>query len=320
MDFKKLYQDIILVSVNLFKIMIPTLILVKICQELGVDKWLADVMSPLMSLMDLPAELAIILTTTMLTNPYAGLIVASSIEEMASLTVGQMSILGLFMLLTHSLPIEVMISRRTGVRARVTLLVRVGGGFICCIAVAMILKSTGWLQEPAVMAIGEFTVKDGLGHWLWGQFLSLVMIQAIIIILLTFLEILRLIKVEALIKWMLSPFLRMIGIGERASTIAIVGVTLGLGFGGGLLIKDVETGTISKKDVFGVVCLINLLHSVFEDTAIILLMGPSLTVVLGFRFIFAMVMTFIILSALRRLPDTFWHRHLTNQNIPLQAG
>ena len=320
MDFKKLYQDIILVSVNLFKIMIPTLILVKICQELGVDKWLADVMSPLMSLMDLPAELAIILTTTMLTNPYAGLIVASSIEEMASLTVGQMSILGLFMLLTHSLPIEVMISRRTGVRARVTLLVRVGGGFICCIALAMILKSTGWLQEPAVMAIGEFTVKDGLGHWLWGQFLSLVMIQAIIIILLTFLEILRLIKVEALIKWMLSPFLRMIGIGERASTIAIVGVTLGLGFGGGLLIKDVETGTISKKDVFGVVCLINLLHSVFEDTAIILLMGPSLTVVLGFRFIFAMVMTFIILSALRRLPDTFWHRHLTNQNIPLQAG
>ena len=320
MDFKKLYQDIILVSVNLFKIMIPTLILVKICQEFGVDLWLADVMGPLMSLMDLPAELAIILTTTMLTNPYAGLIVASSIDEMALLSVGQMSILGLFMLLTHSLPIEVMISRRTGVRARVTLLVRIGGGFICCISLAMILKATGWLQEPAIMAIGEFTVKDDFASWLWGQLLSLVMIQIIIIILLTFLEILRLIKVEALIKWMLSPLLRMIGIGERASTIAIVGVTLGLGFGGGLLIKDVETGTISKKDVFGVVCLINLLHSVFEDTAIILLMGPSLTVVLGFRFIFAIAMTFIILGALRRLPDPIWHRYLTNHNIPKSAG
>ena len=36
------------------------------------------------------------------------------------------------------------------------------------------------------------------------------------------------------------------------STIAIVGVTLGLGFGGGLLIKDVETGEIPKEDVFGI--------------------------------------------------------------------
>ena len=320
MDFKKLYHDIILVSVNLFKIMIPTLILVKICQEFGVDLWLADVMGPVMSLMDLPAELAIILTTTMLTNPYAGLIVAASIPQMADLSVGQMSILGLFMLLTHSLPIEVMISRRTGVRARVTLLVRIGGGFICCIALALILKATGWLQAPAVMAIPEFTVKEGLGNWLWGQLLSLVMIQIIIIILLTFLEILRLIKVEALIKWMLSPLLRMIGIGDRASTIAIVGITLGLGFGGGLLIKDVETGTISKRDVFGVVCLINLLHSVFEDTAIVLLMGPSLLVVLGFRFLFAILLTFIILASLRRLPDEIWHRYLTNHNIPKEAG
>ena len=153
MDFKKLYHDIILVSVNLFKIMIPTLILVKICQEFGVDLWLADVMGPVMSLMDLPAELAIILTTTMLTNPYAGLIVAASIPQMADLSVGQMSILGLFMLLTHSLPIEVMISRRTGVRARVTLLVRIGGGFISCSALPLILTATGWLQARALMAI-----------------------------------------------------------------------------------------------------------------------------------------------------------------------
>ena len=146
------------------------------------------------------------------------------------------------------------------------------------------------------------------------------MIQIIIIILLTFLEILRLIKVEALIKWMPSPLLRMIGIGDRASTLAIVGITLGLGFGGGLLIKDVETGTISKRDVFGVVCLINLLHSVFEDTAIVLLMGPSLLVVLGFRFLFAILLTFIILASLRRLPDEIWHRYLTNHNIPKEAG
>ena len=79
MDFRKLVSDIIIVSWNLFKIMIPTLIIVKMCQEVGADIWLAELMRPIMGVMSLPAELAIILTTTMLTNPYAGIIVAASI-------------------------------------------------------------------------------------------------------------------------------------------------------------------------------------------------------------------------------------------------
>ena len=72
--------------------MIPTLLVVKLCQDIGADMWLADLMRPIMGVMSLPAELAIILTTTMLTNPYAGIIVAASIPEMANLNVGQMSI------------------------------------------------------------------------------------------------------------------------------------------------------------------------------------------------------------------------------------
>ena len=38
------------------------------------------------------------------------------------------------------------------------------------------------------------------------------------------------------------------GVGDKAATIAVVGVTLGLGFGGGLLIK-VSSGNIPKEDV-----------------------------------------------------------------------
>ena len=40
------------------------------------------------------------------------------------------------------------------------------------------------------------------------------------------------------------------GVGDKAATIAVVGVTLGLGFGGGLLIKEVSSGNIPKEDVF----------------------------------------------------------------------
>ena len=320
MDFGKLYSDIITVSWSLFKIMIPTLIVVKLCQEVGADIWLAELMRPLMGLMALPSELAIIMTTTMLTNPYAGLIVAASVPELTGLTIGQISVLALFMLFTHSLPVEVLISRRAGVRARMTLAIRIGGAILACIILAQFCRLTGWLAEPAKMHIPQIVVDESLTGWLQGQVLSLIMIQGIIIVLLFFLEILRLIGVEKLMRMLLAPFLRSMKIGERASTIAIVGVTLGLGFGGGLLIKDVETGEIPKEDVFGILCFINLLHSVFEDTAIVMLLGPSLLVVLGFRFLFSFILIYLVMIVVQRLPERMWFRHLTNHNIPRNAG
>ena len=70
-QIRKTCVDIVDVSVTLFKIMIPTLILVKILEEMGVVLILNEIMAPLTSLMGLPVEMAIVLTTTMLTNPYA---------------------------------------------------------------------------------------------------------------------------------------------------------------------------------------------------------------------------------------------------------
>ena len=65
------------------------------------------------------------------------------------------------------------------------------------------------------------------------------------------------------------------GVGDKAATIAVVGVTLGQS-GGGLLIKGVSSGNIPKEDVFGVLSFLNLSHSVFEDTAVAMLLGPNL--------------------------------------------
>ena len=129
-QIRKTCVDIVDVSFTLFKIMIPTLILVKMLEEIGVVLILNQVMAPLTSLMGLPVEMAIVLTTTMLTNPYAGLIVFSNLPIGVEFTVAQATILASFMLLAHSLPVEVLIARKSGVRARMSLFVRVGGGYM----------------------------------------------------------------------------------------------------------------------------------------------------------------------------------------------
>ena len=63
--------------------------------------------------------------------------------------------------------------------------------------------------------------------------------------------------------------MNFLGVGEKASTIAVVGVTLGIGFGAGLLIKEVKTGKLHYKDVFGIIILIGMLHSIIEDTFVV---------------------------------------------------
>jgi len=51
--------------------------------------------------------------------------------------------------------------------------------------------------------------------------------------------------------------------------LAIVGITLGVSFGGGLLINEAKRGHISPRDIFVAMMLLNLLHSLIEDTLLV---------------------------------------------------
>jgi hypothetical protein len=273
-------------------------------------------MTPLLSVIGLPNQMAIVITTTMLTNPYVGLIVFSNLSISGDFSIAQASILASFMLLTHSLPIEVLISRKSGARARAILTLRIGAAFVLCYFLHTILSMTGWLSDPALTSLPDVSASNTLFEWILSQIKGILFIQLIIIILIFFLELLRIIGVEKLIRIALSPFLRFMGIGDHAATIAIVGVTLGISFGGGLLIKEVESGTIPKKDVFGVLCFINLLHSVFEDTSVAMLLGPSLFIILVVRIIFTVLLVVLLMRIVTLLPDIIWQNFLTNNNIP----
>ena len=100
--FKKIVTDIYIVSWALFKVLIPTLIVVKIAEMAGAVYWLNVAMAPIVTMIGLPADMAIVLTTTMLTNPYAGLMLLSAMPSAASLSVAQTTIIASFMLFAHS--------------------------------------------------------------------------------------------------------------------------------------------------------------------------------------------------------------------------
>ena len=150
---KELSINIYEITYELFKIMIPTLIVVKLLEEFGFVTILNDFFAPLMILLGLPEEISLVFTTTMLTSPYAGLIVFSALPVDMSFTAAQASVLGLLILFTHSLPIEVIICRKAGVRARAMIFIRLGLGIFSCYILNLFFQFTGYMNYPATILL-----------------------------------------------------------------------------------------------------------------------------------------------------------------------
>tara|TARA_B100001250_G_scaffold279462_1_gene241833 strand:+ start:344 stop:1315 length:972 start_codon:yes stop_codon:yes gene_type:complete len=313
---KELAKSSLEITYELFKIMIPTLIVVKILDELGFVEILNNFCAPLMFLLGLPEAISLVFTTSMLTSPYAGLIVFSGLPADMPFTAAQASVLGLLILFTHSLPIEVIICRKAGVRARAMIFIRLGLGILSCYLLNLFFQVTGYMNYPATILLPTLESAPDLFSWGLSQLKGLGMIFIIIIALVIILDFLKYIGVERLIEKALKPFLNFLGVGEKASTIAVVGVTLGIGFGAGLLIKEVKTGKLHYKDVFGVLVLVGMLHSIIEDTAVVSLIGSNIIITLFLRAVLTLCIVYIFMRLGASLTKEFWQKHLTNYNIP----
>ena len=90
----------------------------------------------------------------------------------------------------------------------------------------------------------------------------------------------------------------MLGLSEHTTSITIVGITLGLTYGGGLLIHEANKGELSKMDVFGSISLLAISHSLIEDTLLIMLLGASLSGILYARIIFSIILITLIIMVL----------------------
>ena len=145
------------------------------------------------------------------------------------------------------------------------------------------------------------------------QIKGLIFVQIVIIVLLFLLEFLKMIGIERLIRFVMTPFLRVLGVSQNASTIIVVGLTIGLGFGGGLMIKDVQAGNVEGKDAVNALIFINLFHSLIEDTSLVMLLGPNLVIILFVRAIFVLFIVYLLINLLKITPDWIFKKFVLNE-------
>ena len=316
MFFKKLLQEIKDVVIPLYKILIPFVLIIKILEVTGIVDLVAKAFAPLMGLIGLPSELGIIWVTAIVVNIYAALILFINILPFLDVSVAQITILTVAMLLCHNLLVESAISRSAGVSFLFTSFYRIISAFFVCCILNLIYSKFNYLQEPFVTSFILELPEPGLGVWLKDQILYLFYIFIIVIALVTILEILKVIGIENFLKKILVPPLKFFGISESAMNIIIVGMTIGLQFGGGILIKEVNSAKIDKQSVFLSILMINLVHAIIEDTLLMLAVGGHFSGVIFARIIFGLLISLMMLKTYQ-IFNLFFERYIFNKKLKL---
>lgn len=292
---EKWFSDTNSTFITLMKIMIPAIVLIKILEEIGFIGWLSKFLDPVMNLIGLPGDAGLVWATTLLTGIYAGLVVFFTQTEFNTLSIMQASILGSMMLFGHALLVEGAIAKKVGVNWILTVSLRMVGAFIFGFLVKEICNYFHVLQQKVkINYILEIDVGENLSDWVIEQLYSFIMIYFIIAGLILLLRMMDKSGVNKFIQKALAPMLATIGIGKSAASLTLIGMTVGLSLGGGLLIHEAKNEAMSKKDIFLSMCFISMYHSIIEDTILVLLMGTSFSIIVIFRLLYVLLIMFII--------------------------
>jgi hypothetical protein len=314
MFFKNLFQEIVEVTIPLYKILIPFVFIIKLLEVIGAVDLIVKIFEPLMGLIGLPATLGIIWVTAIVVNIYAALILFVNLLPSIDVSVAQITILTVAMLICHNLAIESAISRSAGVSFLFTVIFRLISAFFICWVLNLIYTYFNYLDQPFVTSFTIDPPQIGLLFWLKDQAFYLFYIFIIIVVLVTLLEVLKFIGVEKFLKKILVPPLKFFGISDSAMNIIIVGMTMGLQFGGGILIKEVNSGKIDKQSVFLSILMINLVHAIIEDTLLMLAVGGHYSGVVFARIISGLVISLVMFKIYQRY-NLFFEKHIFNKRL-----
>tara|TARA_Y100001970_G_C14238273_1_gene863277 strand:+ start:1746 stop:2726 length:981 start_codon:yes stop_codon:yes gene_type:complete len=300
---KNIFIESFLVALPLYRIMIPMIILVKILREMGFVEILGQWLAPLMSVVGLPGSMGLVWGATMLGGFFPGIIIFADLASSEVLTVGQVTVLSSLMLIAHSLPIELQIANKAGSRWISMGIIRILGALVYGMILNQIFKWGNWLTERSVLLWHPKTELQDLQGWILEQVKALIIMYLVLFLLLQLMKFRDLIGLNKFLEIILNPILNKIGIGREATNITLIGITIGIAYGGALIIKESHAGRIPARDIFFSLVLMGLFHSVIEDTLIMMLLGGSIWGLLFGRMFFAFVIVWMLVRFFSLMPE-----------------
>lgn len=110
-------------------------------------------------------------------------------------------------------------------------------------------------------------------------------------------------KILDYISGFLKPVTDFFGMSKESAFPLLVGLSIGLSYGAGVIIQSSKEGNLSKKDLVLLIVFLASCHAVFEDTLIFVAVGANGFILFGTRLVVAITVTYIISKRADRILD-----------------
>jgi hypothetical protein len=266
------WQSAFKTSLWLLSVTIPVSFGVLLLKVTGLMDIVASFFEPVFSLFGLPGESALVFVTACLLNIYACIVVIETLD----LPTQTVTILALMCLISHNLPVEGAVQKKTGSCAIPITLVRLACSFVAALVLQRLLPSDA---TSATTGTAEALATTHFATELKLWFISTSVLCVKIIALITLLMILQRLLEEFGITTVLAQIMKyplmLLGIPHQAAFLWIVANTLGLAYGAGVMIDHVQRGRLSRKNADLLNYHIAVSHSLLEDTCLFVAIGVS---------------------------------------------
>ena len=261
----------------LLMIMVPASFVVFWLDRWGVQAALAGWLAPALETIGLPGAAAVTLVSSFTVNLYAAIATLPALE----LTQRQLVILATFCLIAHSLIVEVAVTKRTGTPALRMVSVRLMSGLLAAWLLHMVLPSAGAWGRPvarlATIAAGNAPL---LRDWLHATAVLVVRVSLIGSALVYGTRVFRHLGVLDWIAHRMALVTGLLGLPRSTATTWLIANTLGLTYGAGVLIDEVDSGRLSRADSDLLNHSMGIAHALLEDTLLFAVLGaPALWLV-----------------------------------------
>lgn len=264
----------------LVKLTVGVSFAIMLLKYLNILPWISNLLTPLFNSIGLPGEAAFPFVTGYFVNVYAAISVAVAFD----FDVRTLTILSTMVLSAHNMITETAVQKKTGTSAVRIVVIRTISAFTLAFFLNKFLP--GGIMEQLH---GEYSQKPEFmvlfKEWLVST-VSVVVKMTLLIYSLAIVQ--KLLAEYGVIRW-ISKFLKyplaFFGLPARTSFLWIVANTLGLAYGAAVMIEEVESGKVTKRDVDLLNSHIAISHSNFEDLFLVSAMGATWYVLLLSRWL-----------------------------------
>ncbi len=293
-----IFRNSLKTALWIIRIIIPVSFIVTLLDFYGIIEWISAYTAPLFQLIGLQGNAAVVYFSSLFLPLYAPIAIIATLP----LTLREITILALMCLITHNLPIECAVQRRSGTPFWQTLVIRLTFSILGGILLNLILPTELNLHnivETQYIASQEssFTtetqniasLQSHLLTWLANTLSLCIKIILIITALMYGQYLLKRYGIINKIARPLAPLMRLCGLQPDSAFLWLVAQIVGLTYGAGIMAQEIEESGADHEELHRINLHICVNHSLIEDTAIFCMLGVAWYFLVIPRLIFAII-------------------------------